>query len=88
MERDNLNLEANPILVEVLKLFRAQQHKGLLKYGVLVKLDNYSILEWLEHSQQEMLDSIVYLECIKQKFKESPPLTSEQPNKDKNQGAC
>ena len=69
-----MNLEANPILVEILKLFRAQQAKGLLKYGKLVELDSHTATEWIEHAQQEHVDSLVYLECIKQKMlKEKDP---------------
>jgi hypothetical protein len=60
---------SNPILIEIVKMFEAQQEKGFNKYGEYVNIDSYSIIGWIEHAQQEMIDGLVYLECIKQKLK-------------------
>ncbi|NEW05326.1 hypothetical protein GK047_04735 [Paenibacillus sp. SYP-B3998] len=49
-------LTADPILSEVVKLFVAQQEKGLEKYGELVNLDSYSLVGWMEHAQQAYVD--------------------------------
>jgi hypothetical protein len=68
-----MDLEANPVLLEILKLFRAQQQKGLLKYGKLVELDAYTVIGWIEHHQQELIDALVYTEAIKQKLKKENP---------------
>ncbi|NEW05939.1 hypothetical protein GK047_07945 [Paenibacillus sp. SYP-B3998] len=58
------------MLSEVVKLFVDQQEKGLEKYGELVNLDSYSLVGWIEHTQQECVDKLVYLECVKQKVVE------------------
>jgi hypothetical protein len=65
-----VKFEDNPILQEIVKLFEQQQEKGLKKYGTLVKLDDYSIIGWIEHEQQELIDALVYLECIKQRIQD------------------
>ncbi|TCN00902.1 hypothetical protein EV294_101352 [Paenibacillus sp. BK033] len=61
-------MKKNPVLSAILERFIGQQAKGLEKYGELVNLDSYSLIEWIEHAQQEITDQLIYLECIKQKL--------------------
>lgn len=65
-----MNMENNPVLAAIMKRFKDQQQKGLEKYGELVNIDSYSLLGWIEHTQQELTDALVYLECIKQKLQQ------------------
>lgn len=60
----------NRVLKEIIKRFATQQVKGFDKYSTLINLDDYSLIEWIEHAQQEMTDQLVYLECVKQKLME------------------
>ena len=62
-----LQLAGMPVYGEVIRMITAQQEKGLEKYGELLKLDNYSFAEWIEHAQMECIDKLIYLEGIKQK---------------------
>jgi succinate dehydrogenase flavin-adding protein (antitoxin of CptAB toxin-antitoxin module) len=64
-------IKENPVLSELLKKFFNQAEKGLEKYGELVDVDDLSLLEWLNHAQEELIDELVYLECIKQKVKKA-----------------
>lgn len=63
---------SNPIISKVLARIIAQQEKVMIagKYDKLVQTDSYSTLEWIEHTQQELTDSLVYLEAWKQKIQE------------------
>lgn len=59
----------NPILNEVQELLLNQTIKGLDKYGTTVNPDDYSVIEWIDHSLQEKVDDIVYLVTLKHKLR-------------------
>lgn len=59
----------NPVYRAVIEQFAAQQEKGLKKYGTYVNVEDYDVIGWIEHAQQEMIDQLVYLEALKQKIK-------------------
>ena len=63
----NLLLEL-PIYKEVIELFIEQQEKGYDKYGELLTLESHTVIDLIEHSQQECLDNLVYLQGIKLKL--------------------
>lgn len=58
----------NPVYREIINRFIDQQEKGYEKYGTYINLDDYDLLGWIEHAQQEATDWLVYLEAIKQKY--------------------
>tara|TARA_R100001244_G_scaffold9274_2_gene11364 strand:- start:9395 stop:9640 length:246 start_codon:yes stop_codon:yes gene_type:complete len=37
---------------------------GKAKYGVTMERDDLSLLEWLKHTQEELMDACVYIEKI------------------------
>lgn len=55
---------ANQILRNVMDKFKNQQVKGLAKYGETVNPKSHSVVEWLEHKQQELIDATVYSEVL------------------------
>ncbi|TCP32171.1 hypothetical protein EV207_101149 [Scopulibacillus darangshiensis] len=59
----------NEILQNVRALIDQQTLKGLEKYGATVNPDDYSLIEWIDHAQQESMDHIIYLETIKVKLR-------------------
>lgn len=61
---------ANPVLREVRDLLENQTAKGLAKYGTTVNPMDYSAIEWIEHTRQELMDELVYLTVLKQKMEE------------------
>ena len=38
---------------------------GLKKYGTTTERNDLSVLQWLQHLQEELLDAAVYIERIK-----------------------
>lgn len=62
-------ISENKILQEVSNLLEKQSHKGFEKYGEFVKADNLTIEEWIDHAREEIVDTLVYLTCIKHKLK-------------------
>lgn len=49
----------------VIAIIKAQQVKGFNKYGKTVEDANLSDLEWIQHTQEELADAMIYLEMLK-----------------------
>lgn len=60
-------IEYNDVLEAVHEKLRTQTEKGFKKYGKLVQPDALPTTEWIEHAQEEIIDLLVYLECLKYK---------------------
>lgn len=61
-------IKNNPVLWNVVQLFAQQTAYGAKKYGKTVDPDTLTQKEWIEHLQQELVDSLIYLECMKSKL--------------------
>ena len=48
---------------------RERENRGMSKYGVNTERDDLSILEWLQHLQEELMDACVYVEKLKGEIK-------------------
>jgi hypothetical protein len=58
------------IVTNIKSIIDRQQDKGINKYSKTVDQADLSIVEWIEHAQEEIADTLIYLECIKQKLLE------------------
>lgn len=61
---------ANEVLREVSSLLENQTAKGLAKYKTTVNSDDYSLGQWIDHTREELMDTLVYLTVLKKKLKE------------------
>jgi hypothetical protein len=60
------------IVESVIKQFKDRSNVGIAKYGVTLDRNDLSLIEWLEHTKQEQMDSVLYLEkAIKELRKQS-----------------
>ena len=50
------------IVESVINQFKQRSEVGINKYGVTLDRTDLSLLEWLEHTKQEQMDSVLYLE--------------------------
>lgn len=50
------------IVESVVKQFKDRSNVGIAKYGVTLDRDDLTLIEWLEHTKQEQMDSVLYLE--------------------------
>jgi hypothetical protein len=50
------------IVESVVKQFKDRSDVGIAKYGVTLDRDDLTLIEWLEHTKQEQMDSVLYLE--------------------------
>lgn len=50
----------------VIDTIRERAEGGYQKYGVTMERSDLSLMQWLDHLQQELLDGSIYLEKIKE----------------------
>ena len=50
----------------VIEKFKERSNTGIKKYGVTMDRNDLDIIQWITHAQEEAMDSILYLEKIKQ----------------------
>ena len=49
----------------VVAQLRTRAKKGKLKYGTTMERDDLTLMEWLQHLQEELMDAAVYVEKLK-----------------------
>ena len=59
---------ADKIVEAVLRRYKDRAKKGLVKYGTTMDRNDLSLVEWLQHLQEEMMDATVYIEKLKQEI--------------------
>jgi hypothetical protein len=60
------------IVESVVKQFKERSEVGIAKYGTTLDRKDLTLIEWLEHTKQEQMDSVLYLEkAIKELKKQS-----------------
>jgi hypothetical protein len=61
---------ADSIVNSVISAFIGRSNIGLQKYGTTLDRDDLSVLDWIQHAQEEHMDAILYLEKLKTKLRE------------------
>jgi hypothetical protein len=56
------------IVESVINQFKDRSNVGIKKYGVTLDRDDLTMLEWLIHLQQELMDATLYIEKLKSKL--------------------
>ena len=53
---------------KVITQIKERAKTGLNKYGVTMERQDLTILDWIQHAQEEAMDLAVYLEKIKEQL--------------------
>ena len=56
------------IVAAVIKKFAERSEIGIKKYGVTLDRTDLKTADWIQHTQEELMDAILYLEKLKQSF--------------------
>ncbi len=56
------------IVTAVIEKFKSRAAVGKAKYGTDLDRKDLSILEWIQHAQEEHMDAILYLEKLKKEL--------------------
>jgi GR25 family glycosyltransferase involved in LPS biosynthesis len=65
--KDN-SYTSDSIVNSVIRAFIGRSNVGLQKYGTTLDRDDLSILDWIQHAQEEHMDAILYLEKLKTEY--------------------
>ena len=55
----------DPIVIRVVDRIAERSEAGMKKYGVSMERDDISIVGWIDHTIEELLDASVYLERLR-----------------------
>ena len=66
-KKDN-SYTSDSIVNSVIRAFIGRSNVGLQKYGTTLDRDDLSILDWIQHAQEEHMDAILYLEKLKTEY--------------------
>jgi hypothetical protein len=64
-ESENNTSGGDTIVQSVVDKFQERSEVGIKKYGVTLDRKDLSLLEWLNHLQEEMMDATLYIEKLK-----------------------
>ena len=67
VKKDN-SYTSDSIVNSVIHAFIGRSNIGLQKYGTTLDRDDLSILDWIQHAQEEHMDAILYLEKLKTEY--------------------
>ena len=68
---EKATLTKDSVVNSVISQFVGRSNLGLKKYGTTLDRSDLSLLDWVQHTQEEMMDGILYLEKIKKTIIES-----------------
>jgi len=61
----------DPILLRVMAKYYERSQTGIKKYGRTLDRDDLSMIDWLNHLQEELMDATLYIEKIKSKIEDA-----------------
>ena len=56
------------VVYSIVKQFIQRSDFGFKKYGTNLDRTDLSVLDWIQHAQEEHMDAILYLEKLKQEY--------------------
>jgi len=57
------------VVAAVIEKFKQRSELGQQKYGTTLDRKDLSVVAWINHAQEELMDGILYLEKLKQEVK-------------------
>ena len=64
----NIQIQDKNVL-NVMARFKERSEAGINKYKTTLERTDLTTLEWLQHSQEEAMDFVLYLERLKHEYK-------------------
>jgi hypothetical protein len=70
IKEEPMNIEIqDKIVLSVMARFKERSDVGIRKYNTTLERTDLSTLQWLQHAQDEAMDFVLYLERLKQEYK-------------------
>ena len=58
--------DTDSVVYSVIQQFKERSRIGMMKYGTNLDRTDLTVLDWIQHAQEEHMDAILYLEKLKQ----------------------
>jgi hypothetical protein len=68
---ENEPAEVDSVVTSILQGFVNRAVFGKQKYGTDLDREDLSILDWIQHAQEEHMDAILYLEKLKKEYQKN-----------------
>jgi hypothetical protein len=69
-EAKTIRMHQDPIVEKVVNKFGARSSIGINKYGTTLEDNKATLIEWLTHLQEELMDATLYIEKLKSELDE------------------
>ena len=63
-------MKEDPIVKQVIDKFSTRSSVGIQKYGTTLYENKYTLSEWLNHLQEELMDATLYIQKLKSDLNE------------------
>ncbi len=80
MNTENPNYTKDTIVNTIIGSFIQRSNLGFEKYGTTLDRKDLSLIEWIQHAQEEHMDAILYLEKLKQQYLEENKKETSNPD--------
>lgn len=58
-------MKEDPIVKQVIEKFSTRSSVGIQKYGTTLDENKATLIEWLTHLQEELMDATLYIQKLK-----------------------
>jgi hypothetical protein len=72
MEMENNQEKKDKVVENVISKFSNRSDVGVKKYGTTLEDNQLTLIQWLNHLQEELMDATLYVQKLKQELEESP----------------
>jgi hypothetical protein len=72
------------VVYSIVQQFIQRSDFGFKKYGTNLDRTDLSVLDWIQHAQEEHMDAILYLEKLKQEYQKRPQTDATKESETEN----
>ncbi len=65
-------MEKDSIVEQVVDNFNERSRVGIEKYGTTLDRDDLSLVQWLTHLQEELMDATLYIQKLRNELGQNP----------------
>lgn len=73
---ENVPFRVDTVVGDIISKFEKRAQDGHIKYGTTMDRTDLSVLEWINHAQEELMDGIIYLQKLKKLYESAPVNTT------------
>ncbi len=68
MTNKKMSSEPDSVVRAIVEKFLSRAEFGQRKYGTNLDRNDLSVMDWIQHAQEELMDGILYLEKLKKEL--------------------